>query len=104
ELSKDISVTAIVTLGFAHPFLFATTWAFLITVGTRVLVAEFDRGTADLLLTLPTSRIGLYCAVSSVWMLLCIPMCLLPWIGLTIGAVRFPLQEPLLHDHLALVV
>jgi ABC-type transport system involved in multi-copper enzyme maturation permease subunit len=104
ELSKDISVTAIATLGFAHPFLYATTWAFLITVGTRVLVAEFDRGTADLLMTLPVSRAGLYCALSMVWMLLIVPVSLVPWLGITLGELRFPLEEPLNHARLGMVV
>lgn len=104
DLSKDISITALLTIGFAHPFIYVTTWAFLITIGTRVLVGEFDRGTADLLMTLPISRGGLYSAVSSVWIAMGVPICLMPWLGLTLGVMRFPLDEPLRHDRLQLVV
>lgn len=104
DLSRDISVTALVTIGFAHPFVYATTWAFLLTLGTRVVAAEIDRGTADLLLALPISRAGLYCAVSGVWLAWTIPISLAPWLGVTLGVSRFPLDEPLNHERLRLVV
>lgn len=90
DLASDVTLTALMSLGMAHPILYAITWAFILTVCTRVIVGEIDRGTADLLLALPVSRTGVFAAASLVWALVGLPFCVAPWIGIWAGRTIFP--------------
>lgn len=94
EPASVVTATGLVTIGFSYPVLYAITWAFILTVCTRVLVGEIDRGTADLLLTLPISRSAIYASVSVVWMAAGVPLCLAPLAGVYLGQRFFPLWEP----------
>lgn len=90
DLSSEVTLTALMSLGMAHPILYAMTWAFILTVCTRVIVGEIDRGTADLLLTLPASRGGIFAAVTLVWAIVGVAFCIAPWIGIWFGRMIFP--------------
>jgi len=85
DLTVDVTPTSLATLGLAHPFLFAVTWAYLVTTCTRVLAGEFDRGTADLLLTLPISRRRVWVIVTLGWVLPALLMTIAAGVGLMIG-------------------
>lgn len=95
DLAIDFTPTSIVTFGMAHPFLYAVNWALLLAVCTSYTVAEAERGTADLLLTLPISRAAIFLSGSAVWMLAGVAVCLAPWGGLWLGQYFFPLWEPI---------
>jgi ABC-2 type transport system permease protein len=95
DLAENITPTALVTIGFAHPFLYAMVWGFLITTCTRVVGGEIERGTADLLLTLPISRARVFASVTVVWLAAGIPLCLAPLLGVWLGELVSPLPEPL---------
>ncbi|MFN0138301.1 MAG: ABC transporter permease subunit [Phycisphaerae bacterium] len=95
KLEVDATVTSFIAIGFSHPFLFAVMWAFIVTNCTRVIVAEIERGTADLLMSLPVSRLGLYTSVTAVWALVGIPACVMPWVGIWFAVRAFPVSEPL---------
>ncbi|MCB9883833.1 MAG: hypothetical protein H6834_18750, partial [Planctomycetes bacterium] len=56
ELTPDTSATGMMSFGLTHPLIYAMCWAFVLTTGTRIPASEVERGTADLLLTLPISR------------------------------------------------
>jgi ABC-2 type transport system permease protein len=103
DLGDELSSSALMTIGFAHPLLFALTWTFVLTTCSRVLVGEIERGTADLLLTLPISRASIYVSVSAVWTLAGIPICLGVLIGSRLGAQLFGLSEPPTLSRLAIV-
>jgi hypothetical protein len=90
DLASDVSLTALMSLGMAHPILYAITWAFILTVCTRAIVGEIDRGTADLLLTLPASRTWIFAAVTLVWAVVGLVFCAAPWIGISLGRAIFP--------------
>lgn len=90
-----LTPTGIVTVGFAHPLLFALTWTLLLAVCTRVTVGEIERGTADLLLTLPLSRAAIYATTSAAWVLIGIPVSLAPLGGVCLGQWLSPLWEPI---------
>lgn len=92
DFRAGVSVDMLVVLGFVHPFLFATTWAFLIAIGTRVTVGEIDQGTADLLLSLPVSRVSVYVSTSLVWMGAAVLLSLTTWAGLWLGTWVFPMR------------
>ncbi len=95
DLTADVNATSFMSIGFAHPFLYAVTWAFLLTTCTRVIVGEIDRGTSDLLLTLPISRASHYISVSAVWIAMGIPICVAVWVGILIGPMFLPRPEPI---------
>jgi len=95
DLATDLTPTSLMTIGLAHPLLFAFTWTFVIAITTRVLAGEVDRGTADLLLSLPVSRTQVYASVSIVWLFLGIPLNLGPLLGMWLGQRYFPLWKPI---------
>jgi ABC-type transport system involved in multi-copper enzyme maturation permease subunit len=95
DLSEDVTATSLMTIGFAHPLLYAMVWGFLLATCTRATGGEIDRGTADLLLSLPVSRARVYISVSVVWALAGIPECLAPMVGIWLGEIASPLSEPL---------
>jgi len=94
DLRMGTSINILLVLGFVHPFLFATTWGFMIAIGTRITVGEIDRGTADLLLTLPLSRVIIYVSTTAVWVVAALILSACAWLGLWLGSLAFPLREP----------
>jgi ABC-type transport system involved in multi-copper enzyme maturation permease subunit len=94
DLRMGTSMNVLLVLGFVHPFLFATTWGFMLAIGTRITVGEIDRGTADLLLTLPLSRSTIYISTTAVWVVAAMILSLSAWLGLWLGSLAFPLREP----------
>lgn len=103
DLAENITATSLMTIGFAHPLLYALVWGFVLATCTRVIGGEIDRGTADLLLSLPISRARVYASVSAVWMLAGVPACLAPLVGIWLGEWAFPLSEPLELSRLRIV-
>jgi ABC-2 type transport system permease protein len=101
ELSGDFTITTLATFGFVHPVLFAILWAMLLTMTTRAIVGEIGRGTADVLLTLPVSRVAVYVSTSLVWLLACVLCSFAPLPGLWIGEQIFALPDPLVFRHIA---
>lgn len=93
KLDMEPSATSLITLGFSHPFLFAIIWTFIVANCTRVIVGEVDRGTSDLLMTLPVSRRGLYVSATVVCVLAGIPVCVMPWVGIWFAVRAFPLED-----------
>lgn len=66
-----LSRTSFAAFTFVHPVVLAIVWGYLIVICTAVPAAEVDRGTADLLMSLPISRRGIYLSVTFV-VLLCV--------------------------------
>lgn len=95
DFGAELTPTSLATIGFVHPIVLVLTWGMLITHCTRVLSGETDRGTADLVLSLPVSRSSYYFSVTLAWLLMGIPIAFAPICGLTIGERIFPLWEPL---------
>ena len=104
ELSIDVTPTGLMTIGFAHPVMFTLVWGFALVTCSRVVVGEVERGTADLLLTLPVSRSTVYASVSLVWVLCGLPISFATLLGAKVGAICFDFDQPLELATLALVV
>ncbi len=100
ELGEAITPTGLITIGFAHPLLFAMSWSFLLVVCTRVTVAEIEWGTADLLFTLPVNRREVYVSASIGWMVFAGPLFGVMLGGTFLGELIAPLDEPLAFDAL----
>ncbi len=93
DISTGVTITSLITLGLAHPFVFAVLWAFVIATGTRVVAGEIDRGTADLLLTLPVSRAAVWVIGSLVIAVEATVLSAVPWLGILLGCALFPPPE-----------
>jgi ABC-type transport system involved in multi-copper enzyme maturation permease subunit len=103
DLLENFTATGVMTVGFVHPLVLALNWTLLLTICTRITTAEIERGTADLLLTLPVSRTRIYFSSSLVWLLYGVPMSLAPLLGVAVGTRVFPLWEPVDLGRLALL-
>lgn len=95
DLSTALNATTLVTIGLAHPLIYALTWTLVLTICTRVTAGEIERGTADLLLTLPISRANAYASSTIVWALAGIPVSLAAMVGIWIGGTLWPLEHPI---------
>jgi len=94
EFNGQIGLGAIGSIAWVHPVLLALLWAHAITICTRVPAGEIDRGTIDVLLSLPVSRWRIYLCETIVWLtggLLAIAMALL---GCKIGHLFISSAEP----------
>jgi ABC-2 type transport system permease protein len=94
DLSAGASPTMLVVLGLLHPFLSAVSWATLVAIGTRLPAGEIDRGTADLLLSLPITRASVYASTSLVWLLTGLALAAATWTGVALGTVLVRFPEP----------
>ncbi|MCH7871930.1 MAG: ABC transporter permease subunit [Planctomycetes bacterium] len=94
DLIGDMSPTSIASFGLVHPLLLALSWTLLLTWGSHVIAGEIERGTADLLFSLPVSRLSLYVSASSVLLLCAVLMSTVPVVGLSLGLWLNPLWEP----------
>jgi len=95
DLFANLTPTTIMTVGLAHPLLYVLTWSLLLTTCSRIIAGEIDRGTADLLLTLPISRVATYASVSAVWVLAGVVVSFAPLLGMWLGERLYPLSEPI---------
>jgi len=67
EVGTQLSGEAFASIVWVHPTILALVWAHALIHCTRMLAGEIDRGTADLLLTLPVSRWELLVSETVVW-------------------------------------
>ena len=95
DLAAELTPTSLMAIGFSHPLMYTFMWVLLLTVGTRGLVGEIDRGTADLLLGLPVSRAAVYGSVSATLVLAAVLISVATVCGAGLGAVFIPLKEPI---------
>jgi ABC-2 type transport system permease protein len=100
DFAGDYTPTTLITFGLGHPLLYALSWTLLLTVGTGVIAGEIDRGTADLLLTLPVSRTAVYTSTSAVWVLCAGLVSFASLLGLYLGERVCPLSRPLQFAHI----
>ncbi len=94
DLSQQVSMNTLMMVGYTHPVVFVIGWGFLITTCTRVTVGEIDRGTADLLLTLPISRLCVVGNTSLVWSLCAAVLAGSVWLGSWLGSLMITLPQP----------
>ncbi|MBK9120749.1 MAG: hypothetical protein IPM18_14305 [Phycisphaerales bacterium] len=93
NLLAYLTATSVVSVGLAHPLLYTLSWTLLVTLGTRAICAEVDRGTSDLLLALPISRAAVYVTTSTVWLGAALLVSIVPLPGIWLGTWVFPLYE-----------
>ncbi|MFO0839516.1 MAG: ABC transporter permease subunit [Phycisphaerae bacterium] len=104
DLLENLTATGVASLGFAHPIVYASTWTLLLTIGSRVIAGEIDRGTADLQFALPVSRAASYASHSIVMLAAVALTSVAPLIGAALAARVFPLWEPIDLGRLSLLI
>ncbi|MCB9868017.1 MAG: hypothetical protein H6816_15430 [Phycisphaerales bacterium] len=103
ELTPDTSATGLMALGFTHPLIYAFSWSYLLTAATRIPAAEIERGTADLLLTLPVARTTVYASATVHLLAACLVFAAAALGGVWLAEHIVPLWEPLEFGRLTIV-
>jgi ABC-2 type transport system permease protein len=68
SLGNEISARTMQAFLWVHPVVLALVWAHEVNLCTRMPAGEIDRGTIDVLLSLPVSRREVYWCESVVWL------------------------------------
>ncbi len=98
DVSGDISINVLFSVCFTHAMVLILSWSAIIATTSRVTAGEVERGTADLLLTLPVNRSEVYLSTSLVWLLATMLIAFCPMIGIWIGKLIFEVEDPVEMD------
>ena len=93
SLDGEVSLTTLFAICFTHGVILTTTWGVLIATATRVTVGEVEKGTADLMLTLPVSRFRVFCSTTLVWALIAIVLSFVPILGIWLSILILQPEE-----------
>jgi ABC-2 type transport system permease protein len=96
DISGEVSITILLAVCFTHGVVLMLSWAVVIATTSRVTAGEIERGTADLLLTLPVTRSEVYFSATLVWVIASMVLAICPLIGLWIGISIFETEEEVL--------
>ncbi len=94
RVEGDVSVNILLAVSFTHLVVLVLAWGTIIAIVTRVSVGEVERGTADLLLSLPISRFAVAFSTSLVWIVAGAMLALCALVGVWIGGLLFAGDEP----------
>ncbi len=87
DLLDVMTATGFVSFGLGHPMMWILLIGSLFTFTSGALTAEIDRGTIDIVGTLPFSRTSHYVCVSLAAICIGLPLCAAAWIGLRLGGL-----------------
>jgi putative exporter of polyketide antibiotics len=90
DMAEGMGREGIQALAWVHPVVLALVWAHAIIVCTRVPAGEVDRGTADVLFSLPVSRWSVYASEGAVWLAAAVALLLMALAGNRIGCLIAP--------------
>lgn len=93
NVSGEVSLRILFAVCFTHGVILTLTWAVMIATSSRVTAGEIEKGTADLLLTLPVTRSEVYFSTSLVWFLAALILSVCPVIGVWTGLQFFESTE-----------
>lgn len=68
EVSSTMGPATLVLIPWTHPLVLALVWAHEITFTSRMPAGEIDKGSVDVLLSLPVARTGIYLCETLVWL------------------------------------
>ena len=92
EVGSALGPEMVTSIAWVHPLVMTLIWAHAIWFCTRVPAGEVDRGTVDVLLSLPVSRTRLYVCESAVWAVAGLAVVTMALVGNLIGG-RFAPPE-----------
>ena len=91
-VGHEITARTMQAFLWVHPVVLALVWAHEITLCTRMPAGEIDRGTIDVLLSLPVSRRAVYYCESVVWLVSGALVLCLGLLGHLVAAPRMPAE------------
>lgn len=93
KMSGEISSNIMYAVSFTHLVVLISGWGPIIAMVTSATTGEEERGTADLLLSLPVQRWTVYFSTSLVWVFSAAVLAACPLAGVAIGSAMFPFKE-----------
>src|SRR5712691_7780964 len=93
ELADRIGPQMFQAMAWVHPVPLALTWAHAILSCTRVPAGEVDRGTADVLLSLPVSRWEVFISETMVWLVCGLGILAAALAGNLLGGLGLPAEQ-----------
>lgn len=93
NVEGDVSVNILFAVVFTHAAVLALTWTVIIATTTRVTAGEIERGTADMLLSLPVTRTEVYFSTTLVWIVAAAILSFCPMVGIGIAIQIFETDE-----------
>jgi ABC-2 type transport system permease protein len=94
DVTGDLSINILFATGFTHAMVLMLSLSVIIATTSRVIAGEIERGTADLLLTLPMNRSEVYFSTALVWIVAATILAACPVFGVFIGTNIFETAEP----------
>jgi ABC-2 type transport system permease protein len=94
EAAAVIGPAAMSAMVWVHPIVLTLVWVQAISVCTRVPAGEVDRGTIDVLLSLPVTRTNVYLTESFVWLASGLIVIAVGFLGNVIGG--WPIEAKLI--------
>ncbi len=95
RVGGEVSLSVLFAVSFTHLVPLVLAWGTIVAIVSRTTVGEIERGTADLLLTLPVSRREVAVSTTLVWVFAAALCALAPLIGVLIGGRIFAQNEAL---------
>ncbi|HWL92278.1 MAG TPA: ABC transporter permease subunit [Phycisphaerae bacterium] len=86
DLGEALTTTGLASFVFTHPLTWVLVVSFILAVSSGALSGEMDRGTIEMIATLPVSRARIYTSVSIVLFLMGLPILFGAWAGVWVGA------------------
>jgi len=93
EIADHMGPQMFQAMAWVHPVVLALVWAHAIISCTRVPAGEVDRGTADVLLSLPVSRWELFFVETLVWLASGLVLLAAGFAGNLLGGLNFPSEQ-----------
>lgn len=93
DVSGEVSLRVLFSVCFTHAVVLTLAWAVIIATTSRVTAGEVEKGTADLLFTLPVTRAEVYFSTSLVWVISTLILSMCPVAGLWLGIHLFETGE-----------
>lgn len=96
EIKETIGTEIFQAVAWVHPAVLGLAWAHAMVCCSRVPAGEVDRGTVDVLLSLPVSRREVFLSETLVWLLCGVALVLAALAGNMLGSLALPpVQRPL---------
>jgi ABC-type transport system involved in multi-copper enzyme maturation permease subunit len=93
KVDGEVSVNVLFAVCFTHAVVLSLAWSCMIAISTRISAGEIEKGTADLLLSLPVNRSEAYLSASAVWWLAAIVLSFCPIPGMWIALQFFETDQ-----------
>ena len=104
NMSGNLGPEAIQAYAWVHPVVLALVWTHALVCCTRTPAGEVDRGTADVIFTLPVSRWEILINETLVWLVTSLFILLLTLLGYLFGSQLTEASEPVALSRLLIVL